>query len=111
MEATLRNDQGETMEFRVTRIKDGKLAVADNRLPVSYRFVGKEAGVFTTEISPAMPGCDGPVGRFVADGQPPQLEGVKAIVLEDAVLGDSLTLHASKPVRFAAWPLFGVSRY
>ncbi len=92
-------------------------SLADNRLQVAYRFAGEGRGRFATEINLAMPSCDGPAGRFVRDGrivggfgQPLRLDGMKEIVLEDAVLGGSLALRASMPVQLVAQPHFSVSQ-
>lgn len=92
-------------------------ALSGRRLRASYRFAGEGAGVFAAEINLAMPSCDGPAGRLVTDGrvlggfgQPLELDDMREVLLEDAVLGGSLRVHVSKPVRLAAQPLFSVSQ-
>jgi len=93
------------------------IVLADNRLRVSYRFSGEGKGQFNTELNVAMPSCDGPAGRFIHGGlipggfgQPLELNGLKEIVLDDAVLGGKILLHCNKPVTFHARPHFTVSQ-
>lgn len=93
------------------------IELSGKRIAVVYRFDAKSAGMFSTEINLAMPSCDGPAGKFVyrgeipgGFGQPLEIDGLREILLEDDVLGGSLKLTASKPVRFSASPYFSVSQ-
>jgi hypothetical protein len=89
----------------------------DTRMYVAYDFAGISGGVFQVTVNIAMPSCDGPAGRFrVGDeimggfGQPLRLDGMRRIVLEDAVLGGQLDISVNVPVSLHSEPLFSVSQ-
>lgn len=91
--------------------------LAHNRLQLSYRFSGEAEGVFSTEISLAMPSCDGCAGRYLhrgqvlgGFGQPLVLADMTDILLEDDVLAGSIALNLSSPVTLRAQPHFSVSQ-
>jgi len=93
------------------------IALSEQSLRVTYRFSGEGAGEFVTELNVAMPSCDGPAGRFIHKGLIPggfgetiELNGLKEIILDDAVLGGKILLQCSKPVSFRASPHFTVSQ-
>jgi hypothetical protein len=93
------------------------VALEDARLHVAYVFDGVGSGTFEVTVHIAMPSCDGPAGRFrVGDeisggfGQPLQLDGMRHIVLEDAVLGGKLDISVNRPVSLRAEPCFSVSQ-
>ena len=95
---------------KVVRLSAGQLIV-------SYDFGMGMRGSLATELNLAMPSCDGPAGRFVLDGkipggfgQPLEVEDLKQIALEDAVLGGRLLLSSSRPAQFSSQPLFTVSQ-
>lgn len=89
----------------------------DTRLYVAYDFAGISGGVFQVTVNIAMPSCDGPAGRFRVGneivggfGQPLLLDGMRRIVLEDAVLGGQLDISVNVPVSLHSEPLFSVSQ-
>ena len=89
----------------------------DTRMYVAYDFAGISDGVFQVTVNIAMPSCDGPAGRFRVGneimggfGQPLQLDGMRRIVLEDAVLGGQLDISVNVPVSLHSEPLFSVSQ-
>jgi hypothetical protein len=93
------------------------VVLEDARLYVAYHFEGIGRGVFQVTLNIAMPSCDGPAGRFrVGDeitggfGQPMQLDGMRNIVLEDAVLGGRLSVSVNLPVSLHSEPCFSVSQ-
>jgi len=93
------------------------IELAGKRLSAIYRFSGKAAGTFTTEINLAMPSCDGPAGKFIVQGripggfgQPLEFDDMKEIVLDDDVLGGTVKLTAAKPVHCHSSPYFSVSQ-
>jgi len=88
-----------------------------HRLNVRYRFAGAPRGWFHTELNLAMPSCDGPAGRYVYKGHVPggfgqalEAEAMEEIELADDVLGGSLILRASRPLRLRGAPHFSVSQ-
>lgn len=94
-----------------------RLALEGSRLSVRYVFSGAPRGRFSTELNLAMPSCDGPAGRYVYKGHIPggfgqalELEAMEEIELADDVLGGSLILRASRPVRLSGAPHFSVSQ-
>jgi 4-alpha-glucanotransferase len=96
---------------------DKSIAVQGASLVVAYRFSGGARGWFGTEINLAMPSCDGPAGRFVHQGNIPggfgaplNVDDLTEIELSDDVLGGSVILRASRPVRLSAAPHFSVSQ-
>ena len=96
---------------------DKRIALADSRLSVTYRFSAEAPGGFMTELNLAMPSCDGAAGRYVyrndipgGFGQPMEFEELTEITLEDEVLGGALLLRTSRPVHFRAFPHFTVSQ-
>ncbi|OIQ84033.1 hypothetical protein GALL_341640 [mine drainage metagenome] len=107
-----------SFEGQAGRIGLGKkISLERNSLQVAYRFDKSASGIFRIEINLAMPSCDGPAGRFrIGDdipggfGQPLHLEAMSEIMLEDEVLGGSLTLACSVPGVLNAWPHFSVSQ-
>ncbi len=93
------------------------IELAGKRLSVIYRFSGKAAGTFTTEINLAMPSCDGLAGKFLVKGQIPggfgqplEIGGLREIVLDDDVLGGTVKLTAAKPLDCHSSPYFSVSQ-
>ena len=93
------------------------IAIDGSRLNARYAFSGAPRGWFRTEINLAMPSCDGPAGRYVVKGHVPggfgqviELEATEEIELADDVLGGSLILRTSKPVRLHGAPHFTVSQ-
>lgn len=93
------------------------LSIEGNRLNARYGFSGAPRGWFKTELNLAMPSCDGPAGRYVYKGHVPggfgqiiELEAMEEIELADDVLGGSLVLRASRPVRLHGAPHFSVSQ-
>ena len=87
------------------------------RLYVAYHFEGISEGIFRVVVNLAMPSCDGPAGRFrVGDeiaggfGQLLQLDAMRHIVLEDAVLRGKLDVSVNQPVSFHSKPCFSVSQ-
>jgi hypothetical protein len=93
------------------------VALEDTRLYVAYDFDGISGGVFQATVNIAMPSCDGPAGRFRVGGeimggfgQLLQLDGMRRIVLEDAVLGGQLIVSVNVPVSLHSEPCFSVSQ-
>jgi 4-alpha-glucanotransferase len=93
------------------------IVLDDARLYVAYHFDGIGAGVFRVTANIAMPSCDGPAGRFrVGDeimggfGQLLQLDEMKSIALEDAVLGGKLAVSVNRAVSLDSQPCFSVSQ-
>ena len=87
------------------------------RLYVTYRFDHVTEGVFNVTVNLAMPSCDGPAGRFRVGGeikggfgQLLQLDALRHVVLEDAVLGGKLDVSVNRPVSFLSKPCFSVSQ-
>ncbi|MBI2314271.1 MAG: DUF1926 domain-containing protein [Betaproteobacteria bacterium] len=94
-----------------------RIAVAGQRLLVEYRLQVSGPGNFETELNLALPSCDGPAGRYVVAGripggfgQPLALDALPEIVLEDGVLGGSLTVKMMPPAHLDAGPFFTVSQ-
>jgi 4-alpha-glucanotransferase len=84
---------------------------------VSYRFLPRASGVFSTEINIAMPSCDGWGGRYIHDGailcgfgQLLELSAMTDLTLDDNVLGGSVKLKISSPVALIAQPCYSVSQ-
>ncbi|MHB9117231.1 MAG: alpha-amylase/4-alpha-glucanotransferase domain-containing protein [Burkholderiales bacterium] len=93
------------------------IALDGNRLIAAYRFEGHPHGFFSTEINLAMPSCDGPAGRYVADGavvcgfgEELIREELAEIALEDDVMGGRVVLRCDRPAHFRAVPHFTVSQ-
>ena len=91
--------------------------LADNRMLVSYRFVGDAEGVFSTEINLAMPSCDGWSGRYIHQGQIPggfgqllELSTMTDLILDDDELAGSVALNISSPAAVRAQPHYSVSQ-
>ncbi len=115
-----RERQGEAGAFEAATgpLVVGKTIRLDgSRLEVAYAFTGRPRGWFRTELNLAMPSCDGPAGRYLLAGrvpggfgQPLAVESLEEIELSDDVLGGSLVLRASRPVRFDAHPHYTVSQ-
>jgi hypothetical protein len=87
------------------------------RLYVAYHFEGVGAGTFRVTVNIAMPSCDGPAGRFrVGDeikggfGQLLEMEAMRHILLEDAVLGGKLAVAVNRDVALVSQPCFSVSQ-
>lgn len=107
-----------TFDANVHTLKVEKTLVIHGRqVTARYAFSGASSGWFRTELNLAMPSCDGPAGRYVHQGhipggfgQPIELEAMEEIALVDDVLGGSLILRASRPVRLLGKPHFTVSQ-
>ena len=96
---------------------DKHISLADNRLTVRYRIQALAQGTFETELNLAMPSCDGFMGRYGFEGripggfgQPLELPGVTTLALEDQVLGGTIEVLCSEPVRLSARPHHTVSQ-
>ncbi len=94
-----------------------KIELEHNRLKASYCFTGKKKNVFRTEISLAMPSCDGMGGRYIYQGKIPggfgqslKLTKMTEITLDDDTLKGNIVLKTSSPVLFYAQPHFTVSQ-
>ncbi|OYY92701.1 MAG: hypothetical protein B7Y41_14965 [Hydrogenophilales bacterium 28-61-23] len=90
-------------------------SVRDNRLTVALKSVGN--GRLSTRLNLAMPSCDGPAGRYVVDGEVSGGFGqaftwneLKALTLEDRLLGAAIRLETNRPARIKAQPHFTVSQ-
>ncbi|MDA8094132.1 MAG: DUF1926 domain-containing protein [Betaproteobacteria bacterium] len=110
---TLACQTGEQAGLWVTK----RISLSGRRLRVAYKFNGQSSGRFLTDIHLAMPSCDGPAGRFVADGRILggfasllTLKQARALELHDGVLQGALTVRASRPVTLTAQPLYTVSQ-
>lgn len=93
------------------------IELAGNGVYVSYRFLPRASGVFSTEINIAMPSCDGWGGRYIHDGailcgfgQLLELSAMTDLTLDDNVLGGSVKLKISSPVALIAQPCYSVSQ-
>jgi alpha-amylase/alpha-mannosidase (GH57 family) len=93
------------------------VSIGDNRLTVRYEIDMPADGEFETQLNLAMPSCDGFMGRYVFEGRIPggfgqrlELPGVTTLMLEDQVLGGTLEVLCSEPVRVSAQPHHTVSQ-
>jgi hypothetical protein len=94
-----------------------KIALNKDALLTVYRFTKPPHGAFMVELNLAMPSCDGPAGRYRSGenilggfGQPLDISGMKELVLEDDVMGGSVTLSVSQPCVLSGYPHFSVSQ-
>jgi len=112
-------DRG-AIEFRA-RIGDAsvekRIELRGATLSVRYRFDGGAGATFATQLSFALPSCDGYSGRYVyrgeypcGFGQPLALPAVDEITLDDLELRGRVKLGLSPPARLAAAPHFTVSQ-
>jgi hypothetical protein len=94
------------------------ITLAGRTLQVGYRLRDVPGGRFSVELNLALPSCDGFTGRYIlADGSIPcgfgqalDLAAAQRLTLDDAVLGGSLVLTASRPVDIRARPHHTVSQ-
>jgi hypothetical protein len=96
---------------------DKHIGLSDNRLTVRYRIDTPAEGEFETELNLAMPSCDGFMGRYVFEGripggfgQPLELPDITTLTLEDQILGGTVEVLCSEPVRVSARPHHTVSQ-
>lgn len=93
-----------------------RLALSGNVVTVTYEFGNLPAGDFEVELNLAMPSCDGPAGRFEAQGEilggfGQTLEcALTELVLRDEVLGGYVRLSSSRPGALVSTPCFSVSQ-
>jgi 4-alpha-glucanotransferase/alpha-amylase len=94
-----------------------KIELVGNEVYVSYRFLRRGNGAFSTEINIAMPSCDGWGGRYIHEGkilcgfgQLLELSTMTSLTLDDNVLGGSIELKISSPVTLIAQPCYSVSQ-
>jgi 4-alpha-glucanotransferase/alpha-amylase len=92
------------------------ISIEGNRLSVAYKFDGVGTPL-QTEISLAMPSCDGFLGRYVVNGeipggfgQPYTWDNITALTLEDGVLGGKVVITTDRPVTVQAAPHKTVSQ-
>jgi alpha-amylase/alpha-mannosidase (GH57 family) len=94
-----------------------QVSLNDNRLTIRYSFGAALTGRFDTQINLAMPSADGFLGRYVHEGSIPggfgqsiELASVTTLALEDGVLGGTLEVLCSPPVRLTGRPHHTVSQ-
>lgn len=94
-----------------------KIGLDSSSLIVSYEFAQLPEGTFKIEINLAMPSCDGPAGFFRVGknihggfGQALELENLKHLELEDAVLGGVVHIRTNVACTLTSHPHFSVSQ-
>jgi alpha-amylase/alpha-mannosidase (GH57 family) len=102
---------GQAGETRMAKI----YSLRDNVLQVAFKTNG--SGRLSTRLNLAMPCCDGPAGRYVANaeiaggfGQVLTWDRLSDLGLEDHYLGGAIRLKLSVPARIKAQPHFTVSQ-
>lgn len=102
---------GQAGETRMAKI----YSLRDNVLQVAFKTNG--SGRLSTRLNLAMPCCDGPAGRYVANaeiaggfGQVLTWDRLSDLGLEDHYLGGAIRLNLSVPARIKAQPHFTVSQ-
>lgn len=96
---------------------DKHVRLESNRLIVEYEFGKTGPGTFCVELNLAMPSCDGPAGRFkIGDdimggfGQELTVPKLKALTLEDDVMGGKMHITLNQAMDCYARPFFSVSQ-
>jgi hypothetical protein len=96
---------------------DKQILVQGGRVTAWYSLAGLPRGRLRTELSLAMPSCDGYAGRYILRGdipcgfgQPLDAEGVTELILDDRFMRGSIGILASRPACVRARPLHTVSQ-
>jgi hypothetical protein len=96
---------------------DKLVVVQGGRLTVTWFLADVPEGTFRTELSLAMPSCDGYAGRYILRGeipcgfgQPLDAEEVTELVLDDRFMGGSVAILASRAASVRCRPHVTVSQ-
>lgn len=96
---------------------DKKIELIENQLLITYTPKSRIEAYLKTELSLAMPSCDGIGGRYVRAGsilggfgQELELIDFNSILLEDGTLKGKLLLNVSSESRLNATPFYSVSQ-